>query len=149
MQFDGPTGWQRYARRKRISLEQGLALISRATLPRSIGLEEGLDNAPMTSRYAKGPPNVYITGDTPGSFPAQNWIVQDGRALVDSDVDSQRDVCVLGNSLANALFPHCAAVGEEVNYNGIKYTVVGVLEAKGACPAGARTISPLFPSPPV
>src|SRR5208283_5018242 len=38
VEFDGPAGWEKYRRRKRISLEQGLALISRATLPRSIGL---------------------------------------------------------------------------------------------------------------
>jgi putative ABC transport system permease protein len=145
VQFDGPAGWQRYARRKRISLQQGLALISRANLPRSIGLEESMDNAPMSSRYAKGPPNVYVTGDTPGSFPAQNWIVQDGRALLDSDVDSQRDVCVLGNSLADSLFPHCAALGEEVNYNGIKYTVVGVLEPKGSMSGGRQDNFAIIP----
>src|ERR1039457_6731539 len=80
VQFDGPAGWEKYRRRKRISLQQGLALISRASIPRSIGLEEGMENGTMTSRYAKAPPNVYVTGDTPGSFPAQDWTIEEGRA---------------------------------------------------------------------
>ena len=103
--FDSPGGSQEYWRRKNISLEQGLALISRATLPRSIGLEQGLGSGNMTSRYAQGPPNVSLRGETPGSFPAQDWTIEEGRALVDSDVDSQRDVCVLGNSSGPATVP--------------------------------------------
>jgi putative ABC transport system permease protein len=145
VQFDGPTGWERYRRRKRINMEQGVALISRATIPRSIGLEEDLDNGTMTSRYAKGPPNVFLTGDTPGSFPAQEWTIEDGRALLDSDVDSQRDVCVLGNSLATVLFPHSSAVGEEVNFDGIKYSVVGVLESKGGMSGGRQDNFAIIP----
>ena len=136
--FDNPAGNQQYWRRKNITLEQGLALIRRATLPRSIGLEEGLGSGNMTSRYAQGPPNVSLRGETPGSFPAQDWTIAEGRALLDSDVDSQRDVCVLGNNLALQLFPHGSAVGQDVNYEGIKYSVVGVLEATGTMPGGLQ-----------
>ena len=143
--FDRPSGNQEYWRRKNITLEQGLALISRATLPRSIGLEQGLGSGNMTSRYAQGPPNVWLRGETPGSFPAQNWTIEDGRALLDSDVDGQRDVCVLGNALAGQLFPHGSAVGEEVNYEGIKYSVVGVLESQGTMQGGMQDNFAIIP----
>jgi putative ABC transport system permease protein len=136
--FDSPAGSQEYWRRNRITLQQGLALISRATLPRSIGLEEGLNSGNMTSPYAQGPPNVWLRGETPGSFPAQDWTIEEGRALLDSDVDSQRDVCVLGNNLARQLFPRGSAVGETVNYEGINYSVVGVLESIGTMPGGMQ-----------
>ena len=136
--FDSPAAGQEYWRRKNISLEQGLALISRATLPRSIGLEQVIFMGNMTSPYSQGPPNVSLRGETPGSFPAQDWTVEEGRALVDSDVDSQRDVCVLGNSLARQLFPYGSALGEEVNYEGTKYSVVGVLEAQGTMSGGMQ-----------
>jgi putative ABC transport system permease protein len=143
--FDSPSGNQEYWRRKNITLEQGLALISRATLPRSIGLEQGLNTGNMTSRYAQGPPNVWLRGETPGSFPAQDWTIEEGRALVDSDVDSQRDVCVLGNALALQLFPHGSAVGETVNYQGINYSVVGVLESQGAMQGGMQDNFAIIP----
>ena len=145
IRFDGPSGSQKYWRRKRISLEQGLAVQNRATLARSVGLEDGLASGNMTSRYSKGPPNIWLAGETPGSFPSKNWVVAEGRALVDADVDSLRDVCVLGNSLAKDLFPFGSAVGERVNFNGINYGVVGVLEEQGTMEGGHQDNFAIIP----
>jgi putative ABC transport system permease protein len=143
---EGPEGMQKYLRRKRIDLQQGLELIRRATLPLSVGLEDnGLGSGQMSSRYAKGPPNVGISGETPGCFSAQNWIIEQGRALMDSDVDRVRDVCVLGNSVAHDLFPYSSPLGEQVSFEGVKYTVVGVLEAKGAMQGGQEDNFALIP----
>jgi putative ABC transport system permease protein len=131
--FEGPEGVQKYRRRKRIDLAMGLELQRRATLALNIGLEdEDLAAGTMVSRFAKSPPGVWLSADTPGSFPAQNWNIHEGRALLDSDVDSVRDVCVLGSTLASNMFPFGGAVGQSVNFNSVKYTVVGVLEPKGS-----------------
>jgi putative ABC transport system permease protein len=81
--------------------------------------------------YKRTAPDVRLYGETPGSFPARNWIVQDGRGIADADVEGARDVCVLGNGLARTIFPTGAAVGERVKIDGLNYTVVGVLQAKG------------------
>jgi putative ABC transport system permease protein len=132
IQVEGPEGMQKYWRRKRIKLQDGLELARRATLPLSVGLEDnGVTAGPMSSKFAKGPPTVWLTGETPGSFSAQNWNIEQGRPLLDSDVDGLRDVCVLGNSLAHDLFPYGSALDERVSFDGVRYTVVGVLEAKG------------------
>jgi putative ABC transport system permease protein len=131
--FEGPQGAQKYRRRKRISLAQGLEVARRATLALSVGLEdENLVAGTMISRYGKSPPTISLSGETPGSFPAQNWIVHEGRGLLDSDVESLRDVCVLGSDLAASLFPFGSAVGQRVSFNNVNYNVVGVLEPKGA-----------------
>ncbi|MGD0812882.1 MAG: ABC transporter permease [Verrucomicrobiota bacterium] len=131
--FEGPEGWQKYRRRKRIDLAQGLEVERRATLALNVGLEDqGLADGTMISRFAKSPPTVWLTGDTPGSFPAQNWIVHEGRGLLDSDLDGLRDVCVLGSTLASSLFPFGSAVGQRVTFNNVNYNVVGVLEPRGA-----------------
>ncbi|HEY3856644.1 MAG TPA: ABC transporter permease [Verrucomicrobiae bacterium] len=143
---EGPEGRQKYWRRKRINLQQGMELTRRATLPLSVGLED--DNAAeaqMSSKYSKGPPLVFLLGETPGSFPAQNWNISEGRPLLDSDVDGLRDVCVLGNSLAHDLFPHGSALDERVSFNGVKYTVIGVLEAKGDMEGGRQDNFALIP----
>ena len=146
IQVDGPQGMQKYWRRKRISLQQGMDLAKRATLPLSVGLEDnGVTAGPMSSKYAKGPPLVWLTGETPGSFSAQNWNIEQGRPLLDSDVDGLRDVCVLGNSLAHDLFPYGSSLSERVSFNGVKYTVVGVLEAKGGMEGGHQDNFALIP----
>src|SRR5438034_7936208 len=131
--FGGPDGFEKFWRRKNITLAHGRQVMDRATLARDVGLEtffwEG--NGQAISRYEKTPPNVRMIGATAGTFPARNWIVQDGRALLDSDAESARDICVLGGALAKTLFPFGSAVGERVKLDGINYNVVGVLEPKG------------------
>jgi putative ABC transport system permease protein len=131
--FEGPKGYQKYRRRPRISLAQGLEVQRRASLALSVGLEDdNLASGTMISRYAKSPPTVWLTGDTPGSFSGQNWIIHEGRGLVDSDVEGLRDVCILGSDLASNLFPFSSAVGQRVSFNNVNYNVVGVLQPKGS-----------------
>ncbi len=137
--FEGGESEQAYWRRKRIDLTQGAELVRRCTLPLSIGLEDGdLTQGQIISHYAKSPPGISLLGETPGSFPAQNWIVAQGRALLEADVDGLRDVCVLGSTLAEDLFPFSSPLGERIELNGVKYTVVGVLEAKGGMSGGRQ-----------
>ena len=99
----------------------------------------------MISRYAKTPPTIWLSGETPGSFPAQNWIVHEGRGLLDSDLDGLRDVCVLGSTLAASLFPFGSAVGQRVTFNNVNYNVVGVLEPKGAMEGGQQDDFAIIP----
>jgi putative ABC transport system permease protein len=137
LHFEGGGSEQSYWRRKRIDLPQALELGRRATLALSVGVEDNdAVNGQIISRYAKSPPNVALSGETPGSFPAQNWMVAQGRGLLDSDLDGLRDVCVLGSTLADDLFPFGSPLGERIELNGVKYSVVGVLEAKGSMEGG-------------
>ncbi len=136
VQFEGPGGMQKYWRRQRLSMDQGRAVVSRASLANAVGLELNMFSGQMISSQTKGPPNVPVLGETPGSFAAKNWTIDEGRALQDSDVAGERDVCVLGNSLAHDLFPIGSGVGEKIMINSIKYTVIGVLEAQGTMSGG-------------
>ena len=136
--FGGPDGFEKFWRRKNITVAQGRQVAERATLAQNVGMEtffwEG--NGQAISRYEKTPPNVRMIGATTGAFPARNWIVAEGRAFLESDTDSARDICVLGGALGKTLFPFGSPVGERVKLDGINYTVVGVLEAKGAMMGG-------------
>jgi putative ABC transport system permease protein len=129
--FFGVSDFEKYWRRKNITWTHGLHVQEKATLAVNVGLESYFWGGVATSRYEKTPPSVRLLGETPGSFPARNWIVSEGRALLDSDVDSAHDVCVLGNNLAKILFPFGSAVGDRVKFNGINYTVIGILESRG------------------
>lgn len=129
--FFGVTDFEKFWRRRDISYGDGIQLHERATLAQSIGLETDFWGGMATSRYGKSPPNVRLFGETPGSFPAKNWVVDQGRSLMEHDLESARAVCILAAGLAEVLFPHSSALDEEVKLDGIKYRVVGVLEKKG------------------
>jgi putative ABC transport system permease protein len=90
----------------------------------------------IKTRYKTSAPTVILYGETPGSFPAHNWNLAEGRLVLDADVDSARNVCVLGSGLATNIFPNSSPVGEQVKIDGIGYTVIGVLESKGGSLGG-------------
>jgi putative ABC transport system permease protein len=138
IQLGGPKDWEKYWRRKDISLAHGEQVQEKATLAASVGIEGNFWGGQIETRYQKTPPTVMLLGDTPGSFPAKNWIVEDGRSLAETDVDNARDVCVLGNSVAKSVFPVGSAVGQRVKINGINYNVIGVLAPKGTSLGGEQ-----------
>jgi putative ABC transport system permease protein len=134
--FTRPKGMEKIWRRKNISLQQGLRLQERITTARAVGIDTDFWGGQIETRYKKTAPDVRLFGETPGSFPAKNWTVQDGRGLTDADISGARDVCVLGHALVKTIFPFGRAVGERLKIDGLNYTVVGVLEPKGASLGG-------------
>ena len=99
----------------------------------------------VSSRYDKSAPKVQLLGESPGSFSAKNWVIREGRALAELDMDAVHDVCVLGAGLATTLFPYGSATGDRVKISGIKYTVIGVLEPKGAMLGGDQDNFAIIP----
>jgi putative ABC transport system permease protein len=136
VQFEGPTGWEKVRRRTNITLAQAREVVEKATLAASVGIEEDFWGGQMETRFQKSAPGVRTWGETPGSFPAKNWTIAEGRPLTDNDVDNARDVCVLADGLARSLFPFASPVGEKLKIDGINYQVIGVLAPKGATMGG-------------
>ncbi len=136
LKFEGPAGWEKYRRRKNLTLAHGRRLAEKATLAANVGMETSFWAGEVETRFNKSAPTVTLLGETPGSFPAHNWILAEGRPLFDTDVDSARDVCVLGAGLAKTIFPNVPPLGEKVKFDGINYTVIGVLESKGGSLGG-------------
>jgi putative ABC transport system permease protein len=134
--FSMPEGIEKIRRRKNITLQEGQRLMENVTLARAMGVETYFWAGQIQTRYKRTSPDVRLYGETPGSFPARNWVIQEGREVTESDVEASRNVCVLGNSLAKTIFPVGAAVGEQIKIDGINYSVVGVLRAKGGSLGG-------------
>ena len=143
--FTRPEGMEKIWRRKNINMQQGQLLHERSTLATAIGMETSFWGGQVETRFNKTAPDVALFGDTPGSFPAKNWLVQEGRALSEADVASGRETCVLGAGLARTVFPFGSAVGERIKIDGINYNVVGVLQAKGSSLSGDQDNFAIIP----
>ena len=143
--FTRPEGMEKIWRRKNISLQQGLRLQEKMTLARAVGLDTSFWDGQVETRYEMTAPDVELYGETPRKLSAKNWNIQSGRALTDSDIESAHDVCVLGHSLAENVFPFGTGVGERLKINGINYTVIGVLEAKGGNMGGDQDNFAIIP----
>src|SRR5262245_3059730 len=127
----GREAWERIWRRKNITWQTVELLRQKATLALNVGVESYLWRDAVISATTETNPDVPLIGVSPEWFSARNWSIEAGRAILASDVDSGRSVCVLGNSLAKKLFPHGSPVGAKVKFRGISYSVVGTVEARG------------------
>lgn len=143
--FSSGGGWEKYWRRKNITLAVARTVQEKATLAKDVGIEDEFWQGEVVSRYARTPPNVTLLGGTPGSFPTKNLVIAEGRPLSEADVDGAHDVCVLGSRLADTLFPNASPLGERIKLDGINYTVIGVLEQKGTSFGGNQDNFALIP----
>ncbi|MBI2502851.1 MAG: ABC transporter permease [Candidatus Latescibacteria bacterium] len=94
----------------------------RAALPGVWGLAE--------ARHGKSTTSVRYTGTSSEFTEGFDWPVDLGRNLSEDDVRYARRVCVIGRQILRDLFQNQPAVGEEIELNGDRYEVVGVLEPR-------------------
>ena len=74
--------YEKYWRRKNVTLSDGKRLQEKMTLPANIGIEATFWSGEIDTRYKTSAPTVRLFGETPGSFPARNWNLAEGRLLV-------------------------------------------------------------------
>ena len=82
--------------------------------------------------------NTEIYGVTEEYASVRNYEVADGDFISSDEVDGKSLVAVLGSDTATTLFGDEEAVGQKVKINGIQFTVIGVLAAKGSSGMGSQ-----------
>ena len=75
--------------------------------------------------------SVTVLGTTAGFVDVRDYQVAEGRFITDEDVDRENEVVALGADVAVELFGDVDPVGQSVKIGSTKFTVVGVMEAKG------------------
>ncbi len=80
--------------------------------------------------------STQIVGVTPEYQFVRNFPVASGQFISPGDVQDSSQVAVLGSRVAETLFGFRDPVGQSVRINGRQFTVVGVLQSKGASAAG-------------
>jgi ABC-type antimicrobial peptide transport system permease subunit len=75
----------------------------------------------------------YLFGTTPEYLQVRDWNKPaEGRTFTDQEVRNSSQVCLLGQTLVRELFDNASPLGREIRVNNQPFTVVGVLEWKGA-----------------
>ena len=77
-----------------------------------------------------------VNGTSADYVVARNWAPASGTFFSAEDEARYATVAVLGQTVANALFPGRDAVGEFILVNNIPFQVMGVMTPKGATPWG-------------
>ncbi|MEW6400923.1 MAG: ABC transporter permease [Chloroflexota bacterium] len=83
-------------------------------------------------KYGSESFQVSVTGVMEDYFDIRSYQIESGRAITDSDNDSRARVAVLGAQTAEDLFGNLNPLGKDISINGVKFQVVGLLQAKGS-----------------
>ncbi len=73
-----------------------------------------------------------ISGITPNFLTVRSFEVANGRFITSQDLNSARNVAVIGPDLRDKLFPSTNAVGESIRIKDLLFQVIGVMAPKGA-----------------
>lgn len=80
--------------------------------------------------------NTQVQGMTPNIIDIRNYTVKTGRMYTEKELTSRDRVCVIGQTVADNLFPEGDPVGKTVRINKAPFRVVGVLNSKGQSSMG-------------
>ncbi|HRN56964.1 MAG TPA: ABC transporter permease [Agriterribacter sp.] len=120
---------------KPITYEQARAFKQRYNYPAkvSIGLG-GVGSQTIFFENKKTNPNVRVSGGDENYFALNGYEVEYGRNFSQLDIESGRNVCVLGYDVANRLFGNRIerAVDKVIRVGANKLRVIGVLKSRGS-----------------
>jgi putative ABC transport system permease protein len=79
-----------------------------------------------------------VVGESPDYLKIRDWKLAAGSMFNQSDIRSAAKIAVIGSKTANELFGPLNPVGQSVRIKNIPFTIVGLLESKGAGMGGAN-----------
>lgn len=80
--------------------------------------------------------NTQVQGMTPNIIDIRNYTIKTGRMYTEKELTSRDRVCVIGQTVADNLFPEGDPVGKTVRINKAPFRVVSVLNSKGQSSMG-------------
>jgi putative ABC transport system permease protein len=118
-----------------ISKLQAETFLTRFSFPAAVSLNiSGVSDAVVSLGNRKTNPNVRVVGGDPNYAELNGFNLATGRNLNGLDVQSGRNVVLLGSAIAERFFgknPE-APLEKIININNLPFRVVGVLESKGS-----------------
>jgi len=120
---------------KKITIKQAAMFVDSFQFPATIGIGiSGGRNSIISYETRKTSPNIFLLGGDENYLALNGFAVEVGRNFNRLDIQSARNVCLLGYDVANKLFKQGlqGAVNKIVRINSIPYRVLGVLESRGS-----------------
>ena len=87
--------------------------------------------ANVTVKWGLNSHATSLNGVTPAHTDVRGLEVQSGRFVSDGDLALNRRVAIIGSTVVLELFQSREPLGQELSINGQRFTIVGVLTAKG------------------
>ena len=117
--------------RENITYAQVERLESMMQLPVTVSPLEDFELTKVTYGAEETEPNIIVMGSDEDMLGNFSYEIDLGRFFTADDVQYARPVCVLGSSIAEAIFINETPIGKQVRAGGARCEVIGVLKSKG------------------
>lgn len=129
--------WQKYYQRPRVTYDEYLALKRELHYTDGVAYEARIRN--VTIRHEDRALEFVQLRAISDDYLWMNAIdVEYGRPLTELETNGGRPACIIGQAIADQLFPNEGAVGKWIRIRGKKLKVVGVIAKSGANMFGAN-----------
>jgi putative ABC transport system permease protein len=118
-----------------LTMADAKALADKDQAPDVLGVAPVVSASSVTATYDGASHSVNtFTGSTPTYLAIDNTTVKYGSSFTDADYNGHRRVALLGKTVAEDLIGSSTKdlVGKTVSFNGLAFTVVGILAEKGS-----------------
>lgn len=117
-----------------ITYEQARQFKERFHFPARVSLSLNYRQVIVSSGKEQSNPNIMMLGADENYLGLSGYDLLDGRNFNQLDVESGKNVCIIGNSVAQRFFPSApeSAVDKIIKVAGVRYRVIGVLKNKGS-----------------
>lgn len=120
---------------KIITYEEAKAFKERYPFPAKVSLAvRGAGGIVINNERKKTNPDINVLGGDENYLELNGYTIAYGRNFTTTDVETGRNVCVLGSNVAQKLYPDnvAKAVDKIIRVDHIPYRVIAVLEDKGS-----------------
>src|SRR6202008_4869765 len=122
--------WRVWQRRPRLTFDDAEWLEERMGTPGVLSPSAANPGKALGPR-GREVENVFITGATASYFQVREMAMADGRPFSRNEADRGLPGVVIGQDVAQALFPGRNPIGEEIRLRNFPYRVIGVIEKQG------------------
>ncbi|MGQ9798416.1 MAG: ABC transporter permease [Ignavibacterium sp.] len=115
-----------------IKIEEAYRLKELLTNARYVSVEQWQSGVVVKYGNKETNPNIQVAGITVDAMRTNNWSVETGREIRETDVQYSANVCLIGKDIVDKLFPNIDPIGQTIRVDGRPLKVIGVIEAQPA-----------------
>lgn len=97
-----------------------------------VSITENQGGALVSSEYGTSRPNVDVAGSDESTLATLGKNLGSGRNFTEGEIESNRNVALIGVELASKIFPNMNPLGQSVKMNGYRFEIIGVMEKQGS-----------------
>lgn len=124
--------WRKYRKRKPINYSQYEEFKEKMTIAKAVSSSSSSGGHVVHYGNQETDADVSLIGADENYFLVTNTGISQGRPLNIQDIEFNRKVALIGNDIIVKVFPNISPIGKKIKIGNQRYTVIGILEEKGA-----------------